>query len=159
MYARLELIGNLTADPIVKDVSVRGEQRQVTEFSVAVNDPFNKEKPASFFNNLAAWNGVGKSIAQYAKKGERIFVVCDVEMNTVEKDGQKRTYPNYTVRDARFINGRREESSSSSYDQTAPPSETEASQTATVAAPAAAPVAETPAPSEPAQAELPAVPF
>ena len=139
MLARLELIGNATADPITKTVTVRGESREVTEFSVAVNDPFNKEKPASFFNNLAAWNGTGESIAKYVKKGDRIFAVCDAEMRSDEKDGVKRNHLNLTVKDVRLLASRPAESDR--YDS-APPSETE---TAPVAE--TTPVAETP--SEP----------
>lgn len=150
MLARLELIGNATADPITKTVTVRGESREVTEFSVAVNDPFNKEKPASFFNNLAAWNGTGKTIAQYLKKGDRVFVICDAEMRSDEKDGVKRNHLNLTVKDVRLLASR--PADSERYDS-APPSETE---TETAAQPEAEPTpAEAP---EPKQEEM-AVPF
>lgn len=153
MYARMELIGNLTADPKTKTVPVRGEQREVVEFSIAVNDPFNKEKPASFFNDIAAWNGVGKSVAQHLRKGDQLFVVCDAEMRSDEKDGVKRNHLNLTANTVRFLRSKRTEDTGR-YDS-APPSETETQ---------AAPVAEAPAATEAPAAEAPsetqmAVPF
>jgi len=145
MLARLELIGNLTADPEVKSVTVRGESRKVTEFSVAVNDPFNKEKPASFFNNIAAWNGTGESIAKYVKKGDRVFVVADAEMRSDEKDGVKRNHLNLTVKDVRFLASKTSEGNGR-YDS-APPSDSETETATPAEAPAETPD-ETPAPEQ-----------
>jgi len=142
MLARLELIGNATADPITKEVTVRGETREVVEVSIAVNDPFNKEKPASFFNNIAFWNGTGKSVARFVKKGDRIFAICDVEVRSDEKDGVKRNHLNLTGRDVRFLASK--QSDGDRYDS-APPSETETAPTAAPAETAAEPVAEAPA--------------
>ena len=153
MLARLELIGNATADPITKTVTVRGEQREVTEVSIAVNDPFNKEKPASFFNNIAFWNGTGKSVAQYVKKGDRLFVIADAETRSDEKDGVKRTHLNLTGKDVRFLASRSQDNGR--YDD-APPSETE------MAASPAEPVAQpepTPAPAPEPEQESLEVPF
>jgi single-stranded DNA-binding protein len=144
MLARLQLIGNLTADPVVKEVNVRGEKRSVTEFSIAVNNPFNKDEEPSFFNDLAAWNGTGKSIAQFCTKGSKVFVTTDVKVRRDEKDGVKRTHYNHTVVDVRFLGGGAQ--NDARY-QDAPASETE-----TVVEPATAPATE-PA-TEPAAAPV-----
>lgn len=126
MLAKMVLIGNLTADPVVKQVQVRGEMREVVEFSIAVNNPFNKEAPASFFNNIAAWNGLGQTVKKFATKGSPLYVEADAETRSDEKDGVKRNHLNLTVTAVRLLGSRRDASTEERY-QNAPPSETEQS--------------------------------
>lgn len=103
MYLKVEFIGNVTADPVVSEVNTKNGPRKVTKFSVAVNDPFNKDADPTFLNDIAAWNGTGENVKKFVSKGDRIFGVCSMQIVTVEKDGEKRRYNNYELREVRFL--------------------------------------------------------
>lgn len=164
MLAKMTLIGNLTADPTVKEVTVRGEKREVVEFSLAVNNPFNKEEPASFYNQIEAWNGMGQTIKKFATKGSPLFVEADAKMRSDEKDGVKRNHLNLTVTAVRLLKSRSDSSSEGRYEN-APPSETEqtaapvaATEAVATEAPVETPVEEPAAVEAPEQEQIP-VPF
>lgn len=149
MYLKLEFIGNVTADPVVSEVQTKTGLKKVTKFSVAINDPFKKDAEPTFLNDIAAWNGTGENVAKFVKKGDRMFGVCEMKIATVEKDGEKRRYNNYELREVRFLGS----PNGSSHSESIP----EVAETAPAAAPAEV---ETPAATveAPAQESL-EVPF
>jgi single-strand DNA-binding protein len=60
----------------------------VTEFSLAVDNPLNKEQ-TSFFR-VKAWGKTAEFVANYLSKGRLVSVDGRLEQRTYEKDGQKR---------------------------------------------------------------------
>ncbi len=82
--------GNLTRDPEVKFTS---DGKGITKFSVAVNNPYNKEK-TSFYNVVAFDSGnrkLSEIIGNNFRKGDNIFVEGRMEQSHWEdSDGNKR---------------------------------------------------------------------
>src|SRR4029077_14618931 len=73
---KVTLIGNMVRDPETR--SIRSGQN-VTRFSVATNyawqDAKSKtKKEAVDFHDVIAWGKLGDIIAQYVKKGSKIYV-------------------------------------------------------------------------------------
>ena len=80
---KMILLGNLTADPKLKQVT--SENIPVCEFSLAVNSGKNK----TVFIDCVAWRKAGEIIHQYCKKGSKISVTgpLDIRRYETEKDG------------------------------------------------------------------------
>lgn len=65
---RLEIIGNVGGDAVVKDLGTN----QVINFNVAVTEKYKEETKTTWFE-VAKW-GNTTTIAQYIKKGDKIFI-------------------------------------------------------------------------------------
>ncbi len=73
--------------------------KNVTQFSLAVNDG-TKQNPHTTWFNCTAWEKTGDMIAQYASKGELLFVSGQMKSRDyTDKNGQERTVWELTVRD------------------------------------------------------------
>ena len=83
------LKGRLTASPELKQTV---NNVAVTDFSVAVNRRFNKEK--TDFINCQAWRTTAEFINKYFTKGQEILVIGELHIEKWEKDGETR----YTTR-------------------------------------------------------------
>lgn len=68
MYNKIILIGNLTFDPELKIL----ENNKVTNFSLAVNRQYNKEK-VDFFR-IIAWNKLAEIVSSHLVKGALVQV-------------------------------------------------------------------------------------
>lgn len=72
---RAQLIGNLTADPELKQTA--GGQ-SVVSFSVATNrtytDSSGQKVSQAEFHNIVAWGKLAEIISQYCKKGKKVYV-------------------------------------------------------------------------------------
>jgi single-strand DNA-binding protein len=78
-------LGNLTADPQVKDIG----DNKVCSFSVAINSISKKEDV--FFMDVECWNKVAENCAKYLNKGSRVLVEGKLKLNSwTSKDGTKR---------------------------------------------------------------------
>lgn len=98
-YAKAQLLGNLT-----RDIEVRTTPggKTVGSFTLAVN----KTKDTVAYMDCVAWEKTCELIQNYTKKGDRLFVEVDVDQQTWEKDGQKRSKIEFVVRDFRLIQGK-----------------------------------------------------
>lgn len=89
---RVQLIGNLTRDPELKQIP--GGQ-SVASFGVATNFTWtdqsgNKQEKAEF-HNIVAWRKLAEICGQYLKKGSKIFVEGRLQTRDWEgEDGVKR---------------------------------------------------------------------
>lgn len=81
----INIIGRLTRDPEIRTTT---SGTKVAEFSVAVDNPFNKEE-TSFFR-VKAWGKTADYVGAYVLKGQRVAVTGRLEQRRYEKDGQKR---------------------------------------------------------------------
>lgn len=80
------LVGRLTRDP---ELRYTAAGVPVTQFTLAVDDTYSKEKKADFLN-IVAWKQLAETCANYLKKGR----LCSVEgristRNYDHKDGYK----------------------------------------------------------------------
>lgn len=76
---KLIITGNLTADPVLRTVTVSNVQTEVANFNVAVND--SRTNKATFFR-VTVWRGLAKTCAQYLKKGRKVLVEGPVSINS-----------------------------------------------------------------------------
>jgi single-strand DNA-binding protein len=51
-------------------------ENTVTSFSVAVNNPRNRQAPPTWYR-VECWNGLGTTVSQYVGKGDYVVVTAD----------------------------------------------------------------------------------
>ena len=100
------LIGNLTRDP---ELSETQSGISVCRFGIAVNrrsGSSDGERKADFYN-VTAWRGLGETVARYAKKGNKVAVLGNIELRTYEdRDGIERTSVDVVASDVEFLTPR-----------------------------------------------------
>lgn len=89
---RVQLIGNLTRDPEVKQIP--GGQTVAT-FGVATNfswkDSAGNRQTKVEFHNIVAWRKLAEICGQYLKKGGKVFIEGKIQTRDWEaEDGTKR---------------------------------------------------------------------
>ncbi len=89
---RVQLIGNLTRDPEMKQIP--GGQ-VVTSFGVATNltwkDQSGEQQSKAEFHNIVAWRKLAEICGQYLKKGSKVFIEGRLQTRDWEgEDGVKR---------------------------------------------------------------------
>jgi len=83
---RVVLVGRLTRDPELRNTTTG---KQVVNFGLAVDDPFNKEH-TNFFN-VSAWGSTADFVAKYLTKGRLIGVDGRLQQRKyTTQDGQER---------------------------------------------------------------------
>ena len=70
-YNRVILVGNLTRDP---EIRYTQSGKAVTKFTLAVNNPRNKEETT--FVDIVAWDRLGETCNTYLKKGTNTLVLA-----------------------------------------------------------------------------------
>ena len=83
------LIGNLTADPEVKQTQ---SGLSVVSFTIAVNRRVSKDaEQKTDFINIVAWRKTAEFVGQYFKKGKPILVCGAIQTRSyTDKSGNKR---------------------------------------------------------------------
>ena len=85
-YNRVILVGNLTRDP---EIRYTQSGKGVTKFTLAVNNPRNKEETT--FVDIVAWDRLGETCNTYLKKGANTLVEGRLVIRSYDdKDGNKR---------------------------------------------------------------------
>ncbi len=87
---RVELLGNLGADPEVKTVA---GDRTVATFRLATNKEW-KDKAGQLqskvtWHSIEVWGVQAKTCGQYLSKGRQVLVHGELAVDQWEKDGQK----------------------------------------------------------------------
>ena len=97
------LIGNLTRDP---ELSETQSGVQVCRFGIAVNrrsGSSDGERKADFYN-VTAWRGLGETVARYARKGNKVAVLGNIELRTYEdREGVERMSGGVIAQDVEFL--------------------------------------------------------
>ncbi len=84
-YNRVILVGNLTRDP---EIRYTQSGKAVTKFTLAVNNPRNKEETT--FVDIVAWDRLGETCNTYLKKGTNALVEGRLVIRSYDdKDGQQ----------------------------------------------------------------------
>ncbi len=101
------LIGNLTRDPELTETQ---QGVAICRFGIAVNRrggaSSDGERKADFYN-VTAWRGLGETVARYAKKGNKVAVLGNIELRTYEdKEGVERMAVDIIAQDVEFLTPR-----------------------------------------------------
>ena len=100
------LIGNLTRDPELTETS---GGIKICRFSIAVNRNYSGadgEKKTDFFN-CVAWRGLGETVSNYTRKGNKVAVSGSIELRNYEdSEGIKRTAIDVVAQDVEFLTPR-----------------------------------------------------
>ena len=95
-------IGNLTQDPVHRKVS--GDKSLCT-FSIAINNG----KAAAFFIEIAVWEKLADTCAQFLNKGARVYVEGSLRTSTWQgKDGTQKSKTSCSGAVVKFLNGKAE---------------------------------------------------
>lgn len=100
------LIGNLTRDP---ELSETQSGVAVCRFGLAVNrrsGSADGERKADFYN-VTAWRGLGETVSKFARKGNKVAVLGNIEIRTYEdREGVERTSVDVIAQDVEFLTPR-----------------------------------------------------
>lgn len=105
-YNKLILVGHLT-----KDIET-GFTQSGTEFSkcsIAVDSGYGDKKKTCFID-FVTWSKTATFLNKNFSKGKPILVEGELQLDTWEKDGQKRSKHSMNVMSVGFAGGKKEES-------------------------------------------------
>lgn len=95
------LIGNLTHDPELTETAAG---IAVCRFSIAVNHRTSDGDRKADFYKVTAWRGLGETVARYARKGNKLAVVGNIELRAYEdRDGIERQAIDIIAQDVEFL--------------------------------------------------------
>lgn len=81
-------IGNLTQDPVCKDVG----QSKVCTFGIAVNEYYyknNEKQKSTLFIDVETWSKQAENCVKFLEKGKKVAIEGKLKINSWEKNGQK----------------------------------------------------------------------
>ena len=106
---RIFIIGNLTADPVLRATP---NGTSVCNFTLAVNRRFpgaDGQKVTDFFN-IVAWRGLADTCNKYLAKGKKAAVVGELQARTyTAKDGTTRMSLDVGADEVEFLSPKDEE--------------------------------------------------
>jgi single-strand DNA-binding protein len=106
-YNRIILVGNLTRDP---EIRYTQSGKGVTKFTLAVNNPRNKEETT--FVDIVAWDRLGETCNTYLKKGSNCLVEGRLVIRTYDdKDGNKRKATEVVIDNMQMLGSPRDRAS------------------------------------------------
>lgn len=120
MYNRVELIGNLGADPELKETA---NGHKVTTLSVATTKYVKDGENKTEWHRVVLWNKNAETAAKYLQKGSKVFIEGELATRSWEdKNGEKR----YTteINGTRFLILSEKQKSKSSTDSASIPDDT-----------------------------------
>ena len=108
-YNRVILVGNLTRDP---EIRYTQSGKGVTKFTLAVNNPRNKEETT--FVDIVAWDRLGETCNTYLKKGSNCLVEGRLVIRSYDdKDGNKRKATEVVINTMQMLDSPRDRQESS----------------------------------------------
>jgi single-strand DNA-binding protein len=111
-YNRVILVGNLTRDP---EIRYTQSGKGVTKFTLAVNNPRNKEETT--FVDIVAWDRLGETCNTYLKKGSNCLVEGRLVIRSYDdKDGNKRKATEVVIDNMQMLGSPRDRGASSGDD-------------------------------------------
>jgi single-strand DNA-binding protein len=112
----INLTGRLTRDPELSTVGQK--QTSVCKFSLAVG----AGKDQTYFFDVQCWGKIAESVNSYTHKGTKVGVSGNLQQDSWEKDGQKRSRVIVNASSVVFLSAKSENTSQGSY-QAKPPAE------------------------------------
>lgn len=108
---KVQLIGNLTRDIELKsmqDGSALGKGSIATNKSIT-NKETGEKKVYTQFHNFVIWGKRAEVLAQYTKKGDKIYLEGELtHSDSTGQDGVKKYYTEVKVTDFEFLNNKRD---------------------------------------------------
>lgn len=103
--------GNVGADVVVRDVTVRGESVKVASFSVAISNGKNnqgEDLPPTWIK-VSVWRKYADIVARFVKKGDRVTITAEnLKASAWQADnGELRTGLEVNARRVDFTGNRR----------------------------------------------------
>lgn len=95
------LSGNISTDIDFKQTSGGAP---VAKFTLAVN----KMKDGTDFVPIVAWNQVAENISVFCEKGSKLLLDGRLQMNSYEKDGQKKYYTEVVADRVEFLSAKKD---------------------------------------------------
>lgn len=103
------LIGRLTADPELRFAASTG--RAVTNFRLAVDRPFSREKKTDFFR-IVVWGKQAEAVAKYLRKGSQCAVNGSIQIDQyTDRDGNTRYSTDIVANQVEFLGSPRDRDS------------------------------------------------
>lgn len=107
---KLTGVGRLVQNPALREVG----KTVVLDFTLAVDDFIKKsdgtKEKITHFLDFQAWDKGAEVIAQYAKKGDLLFVQASPRKDVWEKEGEKRSKVYFRVDEFNFLSTKKKES-------------------------------------------------
>ena len=103
------LVGNLGADPESKDI----KGTPLTTASLATTETWNKDGETQErveWHRAVAWRKVGEILANFGKKGDKVYIEGSLQTKSWGDEGDKRYSTEVIVRDMTFLGGAKRES-------------------------------------------------
>lgn len=102
-YCKVILVGNVGTEPQLRQPT---PTLKVAEFSLAINDPVNKEQPPTWYR-ISVYNNRADTIMQYVKKGTQLMVEGKLNVREyLDKDQVKRISLEVKADDFLFLGSR-----------------------------------------------------
>ena len=106
-YNQIILGGRLVNDPELKQTQ---QGQSVSVFTLAVNRRAkSSEQQITDFMQCIAWTGTAEFISKYFRKGSSIMITGELHQRDYEKDGVKHRSFEILVKEAAFVDSKREE--------------------------------------------------
>lgn len=103
-FNKIIIGGNLVKDP---DLKTLDSGKSVCNFTLAINDPFNKEEVT--FLRVVAWNKTAEICAQFLSKGSSALVEGRLVVREYkDKEGNKQKSYEVVAGAVQFVGGKRE---------------------------------------------------
>ena len=121
---RAQIIGNLGRDP---ELRMTASGVAVCSFSVATNESYKGQDgnlvERTEWHNVVAWRRVAELLAEYLKKGSKVYIEGKLQTRNYEKDGQTHYRTEIVVDDFVFLDSRGEGSGGGRSSSGPPPQE------------------------------------
>ena len=109
------LMGNLTKDP---ELRYTQSGKAVVKVGIAVRRPFSKEKNATDFFNLVAWDKTAEFFGKYLAKGSKVLIEGRLQNNDyTDKNGVKHYAVDVIVENVEFAGSKVEKKSDEPKDE------------------------------------------
>lgn len=108
---QVNLIGNLTRDPEVKDLN----GLKIAKFGLATNYSWrdkksNDKKEDVIFHNVIAWRKLAEIVEKYLKKGQKVYIEGRINNRSyTDKSGNKRTASEIVANNLIMLSGKKNE--------------------------------------------------
>lgn len=101
---KVQLIGNVTADPVVRKI---GESRTVANFSIATNrtwkDSEGNKKDVPEYHNIVIWWKLAEIVEKYVTKWKKIYVEGRLQSSSWEDEEGVKRYKTEVVSDQMIL--------------------------------------------------------
>jgi len=105
---RVQLIGNLGADPEVKET---GSGKLMARFSLATNENYRngdgEKQEATQWHQLVAWGKTAEVVSKYLKKGADVAIDGRLTTRQYEKNGENRYITEVVVNELLMLGGKK----------------------------------------------------